>query len=274
MTFIYIILACAAIALLLVALRDLKRRKAVEQLRNTPLRGEWVEILEANVPIYQRLPADLRSKLHRYIQVFLATKSFEACGEIGEVTDEMRLLVAAQACLLLLNGRNGCFDALESVLLYPNAYKARESLYGGTDHDEEHHIRLGESWGTGSIVLSWHHVRHGASNDEDGHNVVIHEFAHQLDQIDGWADGLPILKKRSLYPEWQRIFSAAYERHVQRTEDGRRTVIDSYGATNPAEFFAVATETFFEKPRVLHKKYPELYGQLARFYAVDPLSWD
>lgn len=274
MTALYIILACGALALLLVAVRDLARRKAVRTLRETPLSESSVAVLEEHVPVYRRLPADLRPKLHSYMQEFMATKVFEACGDLEEITDEMRLLVAGQACLLLLNDRNGCFDALGSILLYPNAYRTRESLYGEAGFDGENDVRLGESWDTGSIVLSWHHVRHGASNDRDGHNVVIHEFAHQLDQIDGWADGLPVLKKRSLYPEWQRVFSAAYERHVQRTEDGRRTVMDSYGATNPAEFFAVATETFFEKPRVLKKKYAELYDQLATFYALDPLSWD
>ena len=270
---IYILIFAAVLALVIVIGIDRRRKRAIRELRATPLPDEWIQMLEEGVPIYQRLPADLRTKLHGYIQIFLATKPFEPCGELEEVTDEMRVIVAAQACLLLLNDRNGCYDALGSVLLYPNAYKTRESIHGSPDLGDQD-VRLGESWGTGSVVLSWHHTRHGAKNEKDGHNVVIHEFAHQLDQIDGSADGLPTLKDRTRYPDWQRVFSESFERHVKRTEDGRRTVIDSYGATNPAEFFAVSTETFFEKPAILKKKYPDLYDQLAIFYAVDPISWD
>jgi Mlc titration factor MtfA (ptsG expression regulator) len=273
MIFLYIGIALACATGAFVFLRRSRQRRSLEKLRHTPLAPEAIRALQANIPIYRRLPFEIRTNLHGYIQVFLATKSFEACGDLEGITDEMRLLVAAQACLLLLNDRNGCFDQLGSVLLYPNAYRARGTLHGLPD-DDDHDVRLGESWGTGSVVLSWHHVRHGASNDKDGSNVVIHEFAHQLDQIDGWADGLPILKDRTRYPRWQKVFTEAYRRHGQRTEDGRRTVIDSYGATNPAEFFAVSTETFFEKPKILKKKYPELYDELAIFYALDPLSWE
>ena len=225
------------------------------------------------MPIYVRLPAELKEKLHGYIQVFIATKSFEACGDLEEITDEMRVMVAAQACLLLLNDRNGDFDRLSTIILYPNSYRASESMFANADEGEDD-VRLGESWGTGSVVLSWYHTLHGVDDPRDGCNVVIHEFAHQLDQIDGWADGLPILKDRSRYPRWQKVFSAAYELHVQRTEDGRRTVMDAYGATNPAEFFAVATETFFEKPKYLKKKYSDLYDELATFYELDPLEWN
>lgn len=275
MLLVYITFAVTCSVVTFLILRRIQRRRAVARLRDKPLPPEWVNTLQAHMPTYRNLPFELRTKLHGYIQWFVATKSFEPCGELEEVTDEMRVLVAGQACLLLLNDQNRCFDKLGSVLIYPNAYKARDSLYGDEVGDDgEHDLRLGESWGSGSVVLSWHHIRHGASNDEDGSNVVIHEFAHQLDQIDGWADGLPILKNRSLYPEWTKVFSAAYQRHVQRTENGRRTVIDAYGATNPAEFFAVSTETFFEKPKVLKKKYPELYDQLAKFYALDPMTWE
>ena len=272
MTIFYATLGLALCACAWFVWRHAERRRALEQLRAEPLPADWIRILEADMPIYRRLPADLRQKLHGYIQVFLATKSFEACGELEEITDEMRVLVAAQACLLLLNDRGGCFDRLGSILLYPDAYRAHERLYGAAD--EQSDTRLGESWGSGSVVLSWYHVKHGASNSEDGSNVVIHEFAHQLDQLDGSADGLPILRDRSRYQRWNEVFTKAYERHVQRTDDGRRTVIDGYGATNPAEFFAVSTETFFEKPKVLHKKYPDLYHELATFYEADPLSWD
>jgi len=269
----YSILVIALCACGWILWRHRERRRSLERLRDQPLPAEWVQLLQDEMPIYRRLPQEIRTRLHGHMQVFLATKSFEACGDLEAITDEMRVLVAAQACLLLLNDRNGCYDQLGSILIYPDAYRSQKRLYGAGAGDDDGDVRLGESWGTGSVVLSWHHIRDGASNSQDGSNVVIHEFAHQLDQLDGSADGLPILKDRSRYPRWQEVFSAAYERHLQRTEDGRRTVIDSYGATNPAEFFAVSTETFFEKPRVLKKKYPELYGELATFYELDPLTW-
>ncbi|NRB27806.1 MAG: zinc-dependent peptidase, partial [Roseibacillus sp.] len=135
-------------------------------------------------------------------------------------------------------------------------------------------IRLGESWRNGSVVLSWQSVRQGSRNPEDGRNVVLHEFAHQLDQFDGRADGLPVLKSRGHYPEWAEAMQASYQKLRARVERGARTVLDDYGATNPAEFFAVATETFFEKPRQLMREHQGLYEQLKRFYGLDPLEWE
>jgi Mlc titration factor MtfA (ptsG expression regulator) len=134
-------------------------------------------------------------------------------------------------------------------------------------------VRLGESWGSGTVVLSWDHVKGGAMNFRDGHNVAIHEFAHQLDQEDGVSDGTPCLENRSAYSEWARVLSRDYETLRDKAGKGRKSVMDKYGATNPAEFFAVATETFFEKPRQLHKKHPDLYEELREYYRVNPLCW-
>ena len=133
--------------------------------------------------------------------------------------------------------------------------------------------RLGESWGHGSVVLAWDSVQRGAHNMHDGLNVALHEFAHQLDQEDGAADGAPILPARGAYASWARVLSREYERLQRRTEKHRETLIRSYGATHPAEFFAVATETFFEKPRQLRRKRPELYEELKSYYRVDPEAW-
>ena len=152
------------------------------------------------------------------------------------------------------------------MLVYPTAYEVEDEL--GIKS-----IRLGESWMSGSVVLSWESVKQGSRNEEDGLNVVIHEFAHQLDQFNGVADGLPVLKDRKDYPEWASVMRASFKALLERVAKGRKTVLDDYGATNPAEFFAVATETFFEKPRQLEDKHPELYGQLKRFYGLDPLHW-
>ena len=123
------------------------------------------------------------------------------------------------------------------------------------------------------MVLSWRSVAAGAVNPEDGRNVVLHEFAHQLDQANGPADGLPRLKARGDYAQWAEAFRASYDRLCESVNRGRKTVIDPYGATNPAEFFAVATETFFEKPDQLSEAHPDVYEEMAEFYGLDPKAW-
>ena len=246
-----------------------RRRKLLAQ----PMPDEWDAILRENFPLYLSMPADLRDRLGGYVNAFLAEKNFEACGDLEAVTEEMRVTLAGQACVLLLNGRFGVFDRLRTVLLYPNVFVGESGVdRDGVDRGEQ--SRLGESWGTGSVVFSWRHVLHGPEYVDDGHNVVLHEFAHQLDQEDGAADGVPSLGSSSAHREWAAVFREAYEQHANRRRRGRRLVIDDYGATNPAEFFAVATETFIEKPEALKERYPALYEQLCRFYELDPVAWE
>jgi Mlc titration factor MtfA (ptsG expression regulator) len=176
--------------------------------------------------------------------------------------------------MLLLNRDSDVYPKLFSILVYPDAYKTgKSSLFRPEEQDNAEEVRLGESWKTGSVVLAWDHVRHGATDRKDGHNLVLHEFAHQLDQEDGRSDGAPILEQRSHYIPWARVLSSEYERLRERTRGGRKTVMDRYGATNPAEFFAVATETFFEKPKQMKKKHPELYEELKNYYKIDPVTW-
>jgi Mlc titration factor MtfA (ptsG expression regulator) len=201
------------------------------------------------------------------MSVFLDEISFEACGGLPEVTDQMCLVIAAQACLLLLESGYEDFGRLRSVLIYPDAYQAG-------DDDGSGDVRLGESWQTGSVVLSWQSVVEGARNPEDGRNVVLHEFAHQIDQFDGDADGLPLLKRKGDYRKWAEAFNVSYELLCERVNAGRKTVLDPYGATNPAEFFAVATETFFEKPKQLQREHAAVYAELRAFYGLDPVTWD
>ena len=190
---------------------------------------------------------------------------FEGCGGL-ELTDEMRVLIAAQACLLLLNRPAAVYPRLKTILVYPSTYVA-----GGQDQPKS--VRLGESWGAGVVVLAWNSVKGGATNFNDGQNVTLHEFAHQLDQADGAADGAPDLASRSAYRTWAQVLSREYQTLRKWKKKGRRTVLNKYGATNPAEFFAVATETFFEKPRQMKKKHPELYEELKRYYRTEPLDW-
>ena len=205
--------------------------------------------------------------------MFLAEKKFEGCGGL-EITDEIRVTIAAQACLLLLHREPHYYPRLVSILVYPHPYvaQARERLPGGIV-SEGPSGRLGESWVEDVVVLAWDAVRAGASDANDGHNVVLHEFAHQLDQEDGTSNGAPILEHRSSYVAWARILGAEFAALCEAAEQGRPTDIDPYGATDPAEFFAVVTEAFFERPAALRGRHPQLYAQLRDFYRQDPLSF-
>jgi Mlc titration factor MtfA (ptsG expression regulator) len=248
---------------------DFLKRHRRQQLRSAPFPAEWVAIVDKNCPFYRRLSDAQRRELHGHIQVFLAEKNFEGCGGL-ELTDEIKVTITAQACLLLLGRETDYYSRLITILVYPTAYVAHsiEPIGAGVVLEGEQG-RLGEAWVSGVVVLSWDDVRAGASDVRDGHNVVLHEFAHQLDQEDGVADGAPILERRSRYVAWARVLGAEYE----RLRGGSRSVLDDYGATNPAEFFAVATECFFEKPRQMKKKHPELYDELKSYFKQDPAGW-
>jgi Mlc titration factor MtfA (ptsG expression regulator) len=250
-------------------MRGLRARRR-ERLRRRELPGSWVEIIERNVPYYRRLSVRDRRELHGHIQVFLAEKQFEGCGGL-EMTDEIRITIAAQACILLLHRDTDYYARLRTILVYPDAYvaAAARQLPGGITI-EGREVRLGESWVAGAIVLSWDDVLRGAADVHDGHNVVFHEFAHQLDAESGSANGAPALSRRSRYIAWARVMKAEYAHLLDDIAHHRDTVLDSYGGTSPAEFFAVVTECFFEKPVELKKLHPELYEQLRLFYQQDP----
>ena len=253
------------------ALAAKRRHQTRRRLAFTaPFPEEWIQILRGNIPPYTKLSAELRQELHQDINLFLAEKSFEGCGGLT-ITDEIKVTIAAQACLLLLNRKDTSYPKLDSVVVYPSAYVAGDQ--GLFSHGEGQSVRLGESWGSGTVVLSWDHVKKGVFNFRDGHNVTMHEFAHQLDQEDGAADGVPILERRSAYSSWAAVFSREFEQLQRKGRKKKRNVLDSYGATNPAEFFAVATESFFEKPAQLQKKHPELYAELLKYYKTNPLEW-
>lgn len=238
-----------------------------------PFPDAWDEILERNLPLVARLDEADRAELRRRIQGFLAEKSFEGLGGL-ELTDEIRVTIAGQACLLLLHHGDACYPRLRSVLVYPTTYEApSQTMSPDGVVTEGRQRRLGEAWTMGTVVLAWDSVRGGAADPKDGQNVVLHEFAHQLDMEDRSADGAPILGRRGLYAAWARVLGAEYESLQEAIRKRQRTVMDRYGATNPAEFFAVATETFFEKPRQLKAKHPELYEQLREFYKQDPAGW-
>lgn len=255
----------AASILLWLASSTLRRRREREILAR-PFPQKWRDILETAVPMYSLLPAPLQNELHGRIHLFLEKTLFEGCGGL-EVDDKVKVTIAAQACILLLNRRSPGYSKLRTVLVYPSTYVERNPETGAAS------VRLGESWTRGTVVLAWDSVLGGARNIRDGRNVTLHEFAHQLDQVDGLSDGTPILENRTCYASWAEVLGEEYERLQRRARRGRKSVMNHYGATNPAEFFAVATETFFEKPKTLARKRPELYEELKTYYQLDPLSW-
>ena len=270
--FILFIVAGGVFLIFLAGKRALRSRRR-RQLTAMQFPQEWETILERNVALYRHLPDALRDQLRNDIKIFLDEKRFEGLGGL-ELTDEITVTIAAEACMLLLNRENRYYPGLISILVYPGAYVAEENIpIGGGVYVEGPSVRLGESWKHGSVILAWDDVKRGALNAEDGHNVALHEFAHQLDQEDGLADGAPLLGKQSSYAVWAQIMNEEYKRLRADTGHHKKSALDKYGATNPAEFFAVATETFFEKPRQLKKKSPYLYAELEAFYKVDPAEW-
>ncbi|HEY9601877.1 MAG TPA: M90 family metallopeptidase [Allocoleopsis sp.] len=246
----------------------LKRR----WIARKPFPSEWTVILERSLPLYQYLPVSLRKRLHGHMHVFLAEKMFKGCGGLL-LTDEIKVTIAAIAALLLLNERGSYFSKLRLILVYPSAFIANQATSLGNYYLEEQQVKAGESWRTGIVVLSWENIQYDVKHWQDGRNVVLHEFAHQLDQEAGNASGVPILEKRSDYVTWGQVFRQEYEQLCRAVERGVETAIDEYGATDPAEFFAVATETFFEKPVQLQRSHPDLYQELKRYYNLDPEEW-
>lgn len=253
------------------AVFDFLKRRRREALKANPLDAAQRAILERNVPYLRRLsPAD-REELEGLIQIFLAEKEFEGCAGL-QLTDEMRLTIAAQACILLLHRETDIYPDLDVILVYPSAYKVPAGHADGGIVLEGEQARLGESWTRGIVVLAWDHVKSGAAQPADGQNVVLHEFAHQLDGEDGAMDGAPDLGTRAAYTSWAQVLGEEFTELSERIHAGRRSDIDPYGATNPSEFFAVLTEMFFEKPRALQKRHPDLYEELSSFYQQDPAS--
>lgn len=246
------------------------KRQRRNRIRSQPFPNDWDAILHRQVPLYQRLSDQDRQELQGLIQIFVDEKHFEGCGGLT-LNDAIRVTIAAQACILLLHRETDLYPRLISILVYPSTYvaQARQPIGGGMVLEGEV-ARLGEAWKDGVVVLSWDNVVAGASDIHDGHNVVLHEFAHQLDQENGPADGAPVLEHRSQYVSWARVLGNEYEQLRQAASQGRPSVLDRYGATNPAEFFAVATECYFEKPKELQCMHPELFEELRAYYHFDP----
>ena len=272
MPFTLFTLLALAFAAWLIAAPWLQRRRRA-RLQARPFPSAWRRIVQQRVPYVATLPSDLQLQLKQHVQVFLAEKPFIGCGGL-EVTDEMRVVVAAQACLLQLNRPPTYFPNLRQILLYPGPFVVDRVRADGTGVLQDlRQVLSGESWSQGQVILSWDDVLVGASDPADGRNVVIHEFAHQLDQETGHANGAPQLGSRASRRRWSSVLSQAFAQLQQRAEAGEASLLSDYGASSPAEFFAVASEVFFEQPRRMAQEHPALYRELQRFYCVDPLSW-
>lgn len=268
MSYLIILLLLAASAF---GYRYWSKQRTRTRLLSTALSDHQRAVVAEQVPLVQKLPSELRGKLEGKINVFLRQIEFIGCNGL-EVTEEMRLSIAAQACLLVVNS-DTWYEHLRTVLIYPDAFKSKEKEHDGYVVTERETVRTGESWSRGPVVLSWAHTEQGAMNDKDGHNVVLHEFAHQIDDLSGHTDGAPILNGGQSFAVWERVFINAYERHVQNVERGQKTVLDDYGAERLEEFFAVAVEVFFERPMALKREESEVYEQLSELFRLDPLTW-
>lgn len=245
------------------------RRARRRKLRAAAPPARLEAVLEQNVPLFSAMPDELREQLLGHVNVFLAEKKFVGCAG-QEITDEIRYTIAGTACMLLLNREPHYFPGFSSILVYPDTYEVNEVSYDGEVEVHEREARAGESWHRGPVVLSWGDVVRGAAESSDGFNVVLHEFAHKLDEQADGVDGMPELTEDGHFEDWVRVLTAEYEALGARPDDD---VLDDYALTSPPEFFAVATESFFEKPEAMKERLPDLYEQLKRFYRVDPASW-
>jgi Mlc titration factor MtfA (ptsG expression regulator) len=267
-----IIIGIVLAAIAAVLLRRRAHAQRLRQFADTLLAPELVSLLRQYMPLYERMPSELQERLQGRVNVFLNDKSFFGSGGLA-ITDEMRLAVAGNACLLLLNRDDPCFPGSDTILLYPDTIVTPALKYDGPIVHKGTSARLGESWQRGPVILSWADVLRGIKNPEDGHNVVIHEFAHKLDEENQSMDGLPVLREHADYPEWARVMSEEFAGLIKRVKRNRNKVLDSYGSTSPAEFFAVVSEVFFEKGKRMKERLPKLYALLQQYYGVDPAGW-
>jgi Mlc titration factor MtfA (ptsG expression regulator) len=223
------------------------------------------------IPAWAQLTAPERARLEELVRVFLLKKRFEGCGGFN-LTDEMRIAIAANACLLALGRPGTPYPRLVTVLLYekPFVSTVKHDLGEGVieEYEEE---RTGEAWEHGSVILAWEEIK-GDREAHDGHNVILHEFAHLLDLEAGGFDGAPGVGDKAAHEAWAKVFRREYDDLIRASEAGEETLLDDYGATDPAEFFAVATECFFGEPLALRTRHPKLYRQLQRYFNQDPAA--
>ncbi len=246
-----------------------RRRRSL----GTPTPAHWQRLIERHVPVYRRMPPELHAPLYDRMKLFLDEKQFYGCNGLT-VTEAMRVAVAAHAALLVLRREPPHYPDLQAILLYPEAFIVRHAEVDAAGVvDDSERVLAGESWSTGRVVLSWADMLQAVRHPGEGRNVALHEFAHQLDAETG-APGVPALADAAAYRAWSKAFSDAFARLRQRVaRHGSTGVIDAYGATSPAEFFAVSVEAFWESPGALRTEEPALYALLSNYFQIDPAAW-
>jgi len=247
-----------------------RRRK---KLLQEPFPQAWEDIIQRNVAHYCMLDDIERSHLRALVQVFIAEKDWEGCGGM-ELTDDIRVTISAQACLLLLGLPHNYYQNVETIIVYPSTVVPPQRKIGFFETAlapvEDSHPIIGQAFQKGPVIIIWDAALHGGRHPELGHNVVYHEFAHKLDMLDGAADGTPLLRDRAEYRDWVQTCSREYLRLKHDAEQGKKSFLNAYGATSEAEFFAVATEQFFDQPSLMIKNSPDLYRVLKEYYLQDP----
>ena len=247
------------------------KKRLRDRLLAAPFPVDWSRILRRNVKQYTLLSEAERGKLRDDLRVLIAEKNWEGCSGLA-ISDEVKVTIAAQASLLLLGFQSRYFELVRSILVYPDAFIAPDhtEIGGGVELVGES-SNEGEAWYRGPVVLSWPDALAGGRCESGGRNLVVHEFAHQLDMENGDVnDGTPLLANRTQYDRWQRIMNAEYERLARNCRRGRSTLLDCYGATDIGEFFAVATECFVQEPSQMRRRHPKLYELLSEFFQQDP----
>lgn len=242
-------------------------RRTRQKPASLPFPRAWHGYLWKNVRHYSLLSEMERADLRDRMRVFIAEKSWEGCSGL-KMTDEIKVTIAAQACYVALGFPGFYFDRVRTILVYPGAYAVADphaASHGGLVHDDPVPV-AGQAWSDGTVVLSWTDARRGGRDAADGRNLVFHEFAHQLDMLDGDAGGMPPLPNRASERRWHEVVAEEFARLRDAGRQGRATILDQYGATNEAEFFAVATECFFEQPREMARAHPSLFEIMSTFY--------
>ena len=269
---LFIAFALVLLAATGIALWPLWVRRRRARIAQQPFPPAWRRLLRRHVPLVGRLPARQQLRLKGLMQVFLAEKPILGCRGL-RVTDEVRVTIAALACLPLLGAARGVYPALRQVLVYPGAFVVERPVTEAGVQSDQRRVLAGESWSQGQVLLAWDEVKRGAATPGDGHNVVIHEFAHQLDQAGGPANGAPALPSAEAYRRWSTVMQNEFDALRWRLARGEPGLIDPYAGTDPAEFFAVVSELFFECPVQLAAGHPALYAELSGYYRLDPVGW-
>jgi len=268
----YIVFTICVIIALVLLYKALSKRKYL----NSVLSQFELDVIKKQLSVVSFLDEHQKENFRRVYREFLYDKKFVGCAGL-EITEEIKIVVAAGASLLVVNRPKKAivaYSALKWIYIYPAAFMASREVrdeYGVVSKEQVG--MLGESWDLGRVVLSWSDVEHGLQDFNDGNNVLFHEFAHQLDSESGSTNGSPLLVNRQAYASWAKVLSKEFVDLQADAKKGRRDVLDHYGATNPAEFFAVATETFFEKPEKLKRTHQALYKELSEYYGFDPCLW-